>query len=46
MAELKREIEEADIPQIKELVAKVRGDEEIKDIARLGGLTNHSYKII
>lgn len=45
MAELKREIEEADIPQIKELVAKVRGDEEIKDITRLGGLTNHSYKI-
>ena len=45
MAELIREIEAADIPQLHELVKLVFGDGEWKDIARLGGMTNHSYKI-
>ncbi len=45
MAELVREIEEADLPKLKELMTEVFGDGEWKDIRRLGGMTNHSYKI-
>ena len=45
MAELIREIEAADIPQLHDLMKLVFGDGEWKDIARLGGMTNHSYKI-
>lgn len=45
MAELIREIEEADIPQIKELIANTRVGGRITDIERLGGMTNHSYKV-
>ncbi len=45
MAELVRQIEEADIPQLKELMKTVFGDDEWIDIKRLGGMTNHSYKI-
>ena len=45
MAELVREIEVIDIPKLHELVKLVFGDEEWKDIERLGGMTNHSYKI-
>lgn len=45
MAELIREIEAADIPQLRDLMKLVFGSGEWKDIARLGGMTNHSYKI-
>ena len=45
MAELVREIEAVDIPKLKELMNLVFGDDEWKDIQRLGGMTNHSYKI-
>lgn len=45
MAELVREIEEADLPQLKELMELVFQDGEWIDICRLGGMTNHSYKI-
>ena len=44
MAELVREIEKTDIPKVEELVAKVRPEGKIKDLKRLGGMTNHSYK--
>ena len=45
MAELIREIEAADLPKLKELLTIVFGDGEYGDIERLGGMTNHSYKI-
>ena len=45
MAELVREIEQEDLPQLRELVRKTRGDAPIRDIQRLGGMTNHSYKV-
>ena len=45
MAELVREIEAVDIPKLKELMNLVFGDDEWKGIQRLGGMTNHSYKI-
>ena len=45
MAELIREIEAADIPQLCDLMKLVFGNSEWKDIRRLGGMTNHSYKI-
>ena len=45
MAELVKEIEAVDIPKLKDLMNLVFGDEEWKDIQRLGGMTNHSYKI-
>ena len=45
MAELVRKIEEADIPKLKDLMALVFQDSEWKDMERLGGMTNHSYKI-
>lgn len=45
MADLIREIEEIDIPRLHELMALVFSDSEWKDIERLGGMTNHSYKI-
>ena len=45
MAELKREIEAADVPKVRELVAKVRPRVKIRDLERLGGMTNHSYKV-
>lgn len=45
MAELVREIEAVDIPKLKDLMTLVFGDGEWKSIARLGGMTNHSYKI-
>ncbi len=45
MSELIREIEEADIPQIRDLLKMVFGDAEWKEIQRLGGMTNHSYKV-
>lgn len=45
MAELVREIEAADLPKLRELLTLVFGDGEYKDIQRLGGMTNHSYRI-
>ena len=45
MAELVREIEAEDLPKLKDLMASVFGDGEWQSIARLGGMTNHSYKI-
>lgn len=45
MAELVREIEQVDLPKLKALLAEVFGDNAWKDIQRLGGMTNHSYKI-
>ena len=45
MAELKREIESADIPRLHELMELVFGKGDWNKIERLGGMTNHSYKI-
>ena len=45
MAELIRTIEEADIPKLRRLLKEVFEDDEWKSIERLGGMTNHSYKI-
>lgn len=45
MAELIREIEEADLPRLGDLLTEVFGDGTWKKIERLGGMTNHSYKI-
>ena len=38
MAELVREIEAIDIPKLKELMNMLFGDDEWKDIQRLGGM--------
>lgn len=46
MSELIREIEEADLPQVRALLKRVFNDDTYRDIARLGGMTNHSYKIV
>lgn len=45
MAELVREIEKEDLPKLRQLLTEVFEDGEWKDIRRLGGMTNHSYKI-
>ena len=45
MAELIREIEEQDLPKLRELAELVFGSPEWTDIQRLGGMTNHSYKV-
>ena len=45
MADLVREIEAVDLPKLKDLLTLVFGDGAWKDIQRLGGMTNHSYKI-
>ncbi len=45
MAELIRQIEESDIPKIKVVLTKAGFGEEYADIMRLGGMTNHSYRI-
>ena len=45
MADLIRKIEEVDIPKLHNLMALVFGNSEWRDIKRLGGMTNHSYKI-
>lgn len=45
MAELVREIEQTDIPKLHDLLDLVFNDSEWKEIKRLGGMTNHSYKI-
>ena len=45
MAELVREIVEEDIPQIRELLKKVFPNDYYIRLERLGGMTNHSYKV-
>ncbi len=45
MAELIREIVEEDIPRVKELLELVGKETEGFEIERLGGMTNHSYKV-
>ena len=45
MAELVRKIEESDLPKLHELMELVFHDGEWKEIERLGGMTNHSYRI-
>ena len=45
MAELIREIEASDLPKLRELLTQVFGSGEWRDIQRLGGMTNHSYRI-
>ena len=45
MAELVRKIEVADIPMVKELLEKVNRNADYEKIERLGGMTNHSYKV-
>ena len=45
MAELKREIEQTDIPGIERLLEQVFHDRAYADLQRLGGMTNHSYKV-
>lgn len=45
MAELVREIVEEDIPKVKKLLHIVFSDGEYQQIVRLGGMTNHSYKV-
>ena len=45
MAELVRKIEEADIPRVKELLVLANREKCYDSIERLGGMTNHSYKV-
>lgn len=45
MSELIRKIDKKDIPEIKKLLRDVLGVLEYKEIERLGGMTNRSYKI-
>lgn len=45
MSELIRKIEENDLPMLRQLLLEVLKDDQWKEIERLGGMTNHSYKI-
>ena len=45
MAELIRKIEADDIPKVKAVLLKVFANDEYTDFLRLGGMTNHSYKV-
>ena len=45
MAELVREIIDADLPLVRDLLSKTNHDDNYTDIERLGGMTNHSYKV-
>lgn len=45
MSELVREIVEADLPKVKDLLIKANLDSDYSKIERLGGMTNHSYKV-
>lgn len=40
-----KEIVKEDIPKVRELLAKVLGTDGYADISRMGGLTNHTYKV-
>lgn len=46
MDELIREVENKDIPLIKDMLLDVFGDEKYVYIYRLGGMTNRSYKVV
>lgn len=45
MTQLIRNIEDQDIPKIKDLLQIVFSDNEYRTLSRLGGMTNHSYKV-
>jgi len=45
MSELIREIEKNDIPKLQDLMKRTFGEDIWIDIRRLGGMTNHSYRI-
>lgn len=45
MADLVREIVEADLPKVKELLIKANRSGDCAKIERLGGMTNRSYKV-
>ncbi len=40
-----KEIIKADIPQIEALLLKALGTDAYSDLSRMGGLTNHTYKV-
>ena len=40
-----REIFQADVPKVQALLAQVLGTETYADLTRMGGLTNHTYKV-
>lgn len=40
-----KEIVQADIPVVKSLMLKVLRTDEYADLSRMGGLTNHTYKV-
>ncbi len=40
-----KEIIKEDVPKVKELILKVLGNDEYSDLSRMGGLTNHTYKV-
>ena len=35
-----------DVPQIKELIQKVLGTDHYTELSRMGGLTNHTYRVV
>ncbi len=41
-----RELVKSDIPKVKSLVKQVFGTDAVSDIARMGGLTNHTYEVL
>ncbi|MBQ3865255.1 MAG: phosphotransferase family protein, partial [Clostridia bacterium] len=45
MAELVRQIEENDLPAVRKLLEKAGRENTYDSIERLGGMTNHSYKV-
>lgn len=45
MAELVREIVQEDLPMVKDLLTKAGKEKDYEKISRLGGMTNHSYKV-
>lgn len=45
MSELIREIVEEDLPRVRELLSLTNRKENYSAIERLGGMTNHSYKV-
>ncbi len=46
MAQLVRKIIEDDIPTVRDLINRVGQDPDYTMIERLGGMTNHSYKVV
>ena len=41
-----REILKSDIPKVELLLEKVLGSKKYKELFRMGGLTNHTYKVV